>query len=551
MLNAKWTCEVTNYTKGWTFTTYAGKSDTPQLSPADPVVLQAPYKGSWGWSDYPAGWTPRQAQLDLRVYSAQALEAMGGVDPGDLVDAHLFHEQLRSVTFGPVVRKSWHRVVGYLDDPEVKQDDRGLVVSLAVVDPLARLAEVVVDDPNPWPAESLGARLNRIAQAAGINIVSKSAYAAAATLGPVTVSNQGALPLLQATLDGVLSGGKQLVLRGTVGELEHAGLGDQVDFDTTYSGADPVWLVDPATLGTSLYPGKPVYWISTVTRVSTMQAPFVLTAAHDLLAPPAAPGTGLWVAQRTPIANLADVSGGAALDADDVLREGTAWIKSRSTAINQVKLVGLDAAGEEKSVVAQYTDLVRADGPSTRVVQTHRLIDAGALAAATALLPDKATASPDWSADQFTFTTKALTAAEVRAYATTLFPYVHTADMTLPIAIVGVATRGAVTGADLSGVLEGATVQVDAKGVLSVIGQLRNEVLRPSGSKTNLVSYSELRTETADNAPTIAWSTFGYHSDDAVPYTGTDRTFDASQAHPSFGHEVLSYRDFRLIGVNS
>lgn len=552
MLDAAWTCRVTNVTKGWTLETWAGKSDTPQLSPADPVVLQAPYKGTWGWSDYPIGWTPRQAQLDVRCYSAQALDDLGGVDPGDLVDAWLFHEYMGGHTGTTLVQNTWHRAVGYLDDPEVRQDSRGIVVSLAVVDPLARLAQTVVDDPNPWPQESLGARLDRIAQAAKINLVSKAAYANAATMGPITVSNQGALPLLQACLDGVQVNGEQLVLRGTVGELEHAGLGDQTTYDKTYSGDDPAWLVNPVTLGTQLLPGKPAYWISTVSRISTMAAPFVLVAAHDLGAPGAAPGAGLYVAQREPIGDLWTVSGGAALDADDVLREGTTWVKSREAAINQVKLVGLDAAGAEKSVVAQYSDLVKSDGPWTRTVQTQRLIDAGALAVATALLPDRATASPDWAAELFTFTTKALSANELHTYSGRLFPkgdYIPT--MELPVAIVGVATRGAVTGADLSGVLQGATVQIDASGVLSILGQLRNIVLRPSGLKTNLVSCADLRSESAENDPSLAWATFGYHSDDAVPYTGSDRTFDASQAHPSFGHEVLSYRDFRLIGVST
>lgn len=546
MIDAAWTLDVHNWSKGWTLSTYAGKTDTPPLDAAHPVVLEQPYKGSWSWSDYPNGWTPRQATVQVRCLSAAALDAMGGVDPGDLVDAWLYHEQN---TIHGVVKKTWHRCLGYLDDPEASQDGRGLVLKLAVVDPLARLSETPVDDANPWPSESLGARLSRIAVAARINIVSLAAYANLATMGPATVNNQGALQLLQSCLAGVqTAAGEQLVLRGTVAELEETGLGDQVLFDTFYVGQPPGLLVDPVSGLSQMYPGVPCYWIDTVGRKSEMDAAYQLTAAHDLIS--GGGGAGLWVTQRTPVANLYAVEGGAALDAGHVLRDTTTWVKSRSTAINQVKLVGVDAAGEEKSVVAQWSDLVASDGPSTRTVQTARLIDAGAAAAAAGLLPDRATSVPDWTADAFTFTTRGLTLNELHGYSDKLFPAgVQAAGMQIPVAIVGVDPTAALTGPDLSGVLEGATVQVADGGVLSVVGQLRNEVLRPSGTKSNLVSYADLRTKNAAPGTGLPWSTFTYHSDDAVPYLGTDRTWDASQAHPSFGHEQLTYRDLRLIGA--
>lgn len=554
MIGAPWTLEVTNHTKGWTHSTYGGKQDTPNLSPADPIVIQQPFKGSWGWSDYPSGWLPRTVQLELRAYSAAAFEADAPCDPGDLIDAHLFHAYVPASGPGAGVERhnSWFRCVGFLDEPEAAQDDRGLVVKLSAADPLARLAEVAVDDPNPWPAESLGARLQRIADAARINLVTRHAFDNLATMGPVTVNNKGALPLLQECLAGAQTavGGKQLVLRGTVGDLEHTTLFDQTDFDSYIVGDPPAFELDSGGFSHGVV--KQAYVIDLVGRDSTMTAPYILTAARDLGAPGAPVGAGLYVTTRTPRGDLwAASSGGAALPASDVLREGTAWVKSRAQAINQVKLVGVDAAGEEKSVLAQYADLVRADGPSTRVVQTQRLIDAGAAAVAVGLLPDRATAVPDWTADQFTLTTRDMSADELSAYSRELFPGdPGLSGMQIPLAIVGVDDLAALTGDDLSGILEGATVQIAKRGQLEIVGQLRSEVLRASGLGTNLVSYADLRAEQVDNMPGITWASFGYHSDDAVPYQGSDRTFDASQAHPSFGHRNLSYRDYRLIGVS-
>lgn len=556
MIGAVWTLDVENLTKGWSHSTYSGKTDTPQLSPADPIVIQHPFKGTWGWSDYPSGWLPRTVQLELRSYSAAAFESLAPCDPGDLIDVHLYHHYYRP-GFPPDPfwerKGTWFRLVGYLDEPEASQDDRGLVVKLSAADPLARLAEVPVDDPNPWPAESLGNRLSRIAQAANINIVTRHAFDNLGTMGPVTVNNKGALPLLQECLAGVQTsvGGKQLVLRGTVGDIEYPTLHDQADFDSYLVGDAPAYEVDSGGFSHGVV--KPSYVIDVVGRESLMMSPYLLTAAHDLGAPGAPGGVGLRVATRTSRGDLWTVStSGAALPAGDVLREGTSWVKSRSEAINQVKLVGVDAAGEEKSVLASWSDLVKSDGPSTRVVQTQRLIDAGAAAVATGLLPDRASAVPDWTANQFTVLTKAFSADELRAYSLTLFPQKTPGllGMQIPIAIVGVDDLAALTGDDLSGILQGATVQITRKGQLEVVGQLRNEVLRSSGLKNNLVTYGDLRTEVVANEPAITWASFTYHSDDAVPYTGSDRTFDASQAHPSFGHDNLSYRDFRLIGVS-
>lgn len=551
MLDAAWTLRVENYTKGWSLETYAGEPAPADFAPGD-VVLTDPFKGTWGWSDYPNGWQPRTADFELRAATARDVQQLG-VDPGDLFDVHLFREfnGLHGLTVN-----TWHRCVGYLDEPEASATGRGVAVKLGVSDPLALLAEVPVDSAGvAWPQESLGARLARIAAAAGINIASRSAFSALATMGPVTPSNKGALAMLQECLAGVLYNGAQLVLRGSVGGIEVPELFEQIDWDVLYVGNDPMYVLDETTGTSSSAGNKPVFWIATVGHISHMSAPYVLTAAHDLGAPGAPAGVGLYVATRTPIGDLWEVAGGAALSAGDVLRDGTTWVKSRASAINQVKLVGVNAAGDEASVVAQYTDLVASDGPSTRTVQTQRLIDAGAPAVAAALLPDRSTAVPDWTADAFTFTTRDLTPDELDAYSSRLYPDTDTAaappaGMQVPVAIVGVDETAALTGNDLSGVMQGATVQV-TRGVLSILGQLRNELLRPSGTKTNLVSYADLRTEVVYNVPAISWSAFGYHSDDAVPYTGSDKTFDADQAHASFGHVQLTYRDLRLIGVDA
>lgn len=545
MLDADWTMLVQNYSKGWSLTTYAGEPAPASLGAGD-VVLTDPFKGTWAWSDYPGGWQPRTADFTLRAGSAAAVDALQ-LEPGDLFDVHLFHEYIGPGHLGvpTLLTKTWFRCTGYLDEPEATAPGRGVALSLGVSDPLALLAEVPVDSAGAvWPAESLSARLDRIAQAANINIASNSAYDAVATMGPVTPNNKGALAMLQECLAGALSNGRQLGVYATVSDIEEANLFNGAAYDHLYVGNAPM---DTGS-------ARPIYFIAPVGRDTVMRAPYVLTAAHDTGAPGSAPGVGLYVVTRTPVGALEDVLGGAALDAGDVLRDGIKWVKSRASAINQVKLVGVDAAGEEASVVAQYPDLVRSDGPSTRVVQTQRLIDAGAPAVAAALLPDLATASPDWTADTFTFTTRDLTLAELHSYSATLFPQAFASapngGLQLPVAIVGVDETAALTGNDLSGVLEGATVQL-TDGVLSVIGQLRNELLRASGGKADLISYADLRSETVFNQPGMAWTTFMYHSDDAVPYNGTDHTFDADDAHPMFGHEQLTYRDFRLIGVDT
>lgn len=550
MLNAAWTLELENITKGWQLTTWAGKSDS-ELTPANPLLIQAPFKGSWAWGDYPQGWQPRQAQVEVRALSAAALEAGAPVDPGDLVDVWLYHE---ANTDHGIRKFTWHRVTGYLDDPEALQDDRGLVVKLAAVDPLARLAEVPVDDPdNPWPAENLGTRLSKIAQLAGINIITKASWNVGTTLGPVTVNNKSALQLLHECLAGVLINDSHLVLRGTIGDREWSQLFDLVTYDTFYFGDDTVWKVDPVS-GLFVPADRPCYVVDLVGRVSSMDAPYVLTDAHDLGAPGAAAGVGLRVATRTPVADLSTITGGAALDAEDVLRETTSWVKSRETAINQVKLVGLDAAGEEKSVVAAYTDLVKRDGPSTRVIQSQRLYGAGAAAYAATLLPDRATATPGWTADTFTLTTQALTPDELAAAARELYPHDPNggvSGMQVPVAIVDVDPTAALTGSDLSGVLQGATVQIPRGGVLQFTGDLRMEQLRPSGLKSSLVTWAQLKVEAVDNDAGVAWSTFTWKSDDAVPYQGADHVWNADDAHASFGHEQLTWLDLRLMRVES
>lgn len=553
MIDAAWTLRVENITKGWTLETYAGEAAPDTLEPGD-CVLEDGYKGTWGWADYPADFQPRTVQFKMRAGSSATLDAMG-VDPGDLFDVHLFHEYIDPPPgFTGLVQNTWHRVVGFLDEPEaVLPGNRGVQVTLAVSDPLALLAETMVDDPNPWPAELLGARLERIAQTAGINIVSMATFAGAATMGPMTVSNQGALPLIQACLRGTLSpAGDQLVLRASVGSIENPALHDQITYDTFYTGDDPAFVIDPVS-GLSTGTLKPVYYIDTVNRDSHMGMPYVLTADHDLGAPGSAPGVGLYVVQREPVGDLHLVSGGAALDAGDVLREGTSWSKSRASAINQIKLTGLDNAGEEMSVQASLGDLVRADGPSTRVVQTSRLLNAGSTAVAVALLPDPATAVPAWTAEQFTFTTRDLEPAELDQYSRKLYPREGDGAFTpmqLPVAIVGVDETRAPTGNDLSGILQAATVQLD-KGVLTIVGELRAELLRPTGLSTGILTWDQLRTEPVWNDPSLDWAEFSWHSDDAVPYNGSDKVGDASQAHPMFGHEQLSWRDLRLIGVDN
>ncbi len=554
MLDAAWTLDVENLTKGWTLSTWAGKSDT-ELTPADPLLIQAPFKGSWAWGDYPINWQPRVAQLELRALSAAALEDGAPVDPGDMVDVHLYRE----ANLGHGVRKlTWHRVCGFLDEPEASQDDRGLVVKLAAVDTLAQLAEIPVDDAVQWPQESLGARVSRIAQLAGINIVTNAAWMTGTTLGAVTVNNKGALQLLQECLAGVMVGDAYLVLRGTIGTREWVSLFDPVagQYDTVYNGSDgPAYTVDAAGI---TYTGtdQPLYVIDRVGRLSNMSAPYVLTDAHDLGAPGAPVGVGLRVATRTPLPDLTDVTGGAALDADDVLRDGTSWIKSRATSINQVKLVGINALAEEQSVTAAYTDLVKRDGPSTRTVTTQRLIGVGAATFAAQLLPDRQTATPTWTAEQFVLTTKALSWAELNHAALNLYPNEPVGAtlvpwMQTPVAIVDVDPTAALTGGDLSGVLQGATVQIGRGGVLQLVGELRMEQLKPDGTRSTLVTWDQLKTEPVDNEPAVQWSTFTWRSDDAVPYTGSDRTFDADQAHPSFEHEQLTWLDLRLMRVES
>lgn len=543
-MDEAWILTVTNLSKGWELTTHAGEQ-LPDLDAANPVLLEDPFKGSWAYDDYPAGFQPRQAEVSVRVLDAATLLDQVDTDPGDTGVVSLTyngHAINPATGLERTVTNTWFHVSGYFDEPEVKADGRGLTMQLALVDPTAQLAEIPVSGTAAWAAESLGARLNRICQWANINLLAAPEYASVATMGLVTVSNKGALSLLRECLDSAQYAGSQLVLRG--GIVGHEVPSTLTDGLTTVYEGDPDWNV----------PGKPFYWIDRVERVSYMKAPYRLVSAHDLGAPGAAAGVGLYVAQREPVANLYLVTGGAALDADDVLASGTQWAKRVDAAVNQVKLVGVDAAGEELSVVASYTDLVKANGPHTRVVQTQRYLGgATPIADAQALLPDRASAVPDWTADQFTFTTKNLSTYELGYYSGQFYPDLPASiaggfAMQLPVAIVDVEPKARLAGGSLAGVLTGATFQI-SKGVLSIVGQLRNELLRPAGTKINLVTYADLRTEHPANDPARSWSEFTYRSTAATPYLTSDKVWDADQAHPTFGHEQLTYRDLRLIGV--
>lgn len=496
----------------------------------EPVQLQDDAKLSWEWLDYPSTMRPATATFRLRVRSAADLP---DVSPGQNAFAFLTRPGTGAMICA---------VYGVLDDPDVEQDSRGLVLSLVITDPLAQLAEIPVDaeldgsgNAIPWPAENLFARLSRIAQRARINLYTRAAYDTAASLGIVTPNNKAALTMLNECLSGAVSGGDQLVLRaGAVG------------FGFNAAGMDTLIQGDPA-LGSY----KPAYFVDRVSRYSAMQAPFVAQLATNVL--PGQP-TGPKVPIRTAKADPYLLTGGAVLDAVDVLRASVKWTKAREAAVNQLKLVGLDSLGAEKSVLASYDDLVKADGPNARVVDTQLLLGAGAPALAAAMLPDRATARPSWTAETFTVWTDAMSDAEFDAYAPKFWPDqfpgpFHT--MQLPVAVVNVDAVAQVAGGDLSGVLVGATFQL-VRGKLSIVGQLRAEVLRPDSSLSGILTWSQLRTELVDGGGGVAWSAFTWHPALAPPasYTSAAVTFDAAAADPSFDRTNLTWRDLRLMGVS-
>lgn len=519
---------------------YAVHDETPaQPLNVEPVQLQDDAKLIWSWAEYPGQWLPETCTFKLRVRSAADLPA---VEPGMWGAVSLGH---------PGTGQAICSFPGVFDDPDVEQDGRGLVMSLTLTNHLAQLAEVPVDaeldaggNAIPWPAESLYARLFRIASQAKINLFLRGSYDTAAALGPVTPNNKGALSMFQECLAGAVYAGDQLVLRaGWYGG----------DFATDPLGSDLPGM-DTMIIG---HPdgirARPYFYVDRVGRYSAMQAPFVMQAPANVL-----PGqaTGPRVPVPVTKGDLPDLTGGAVLDANKVLRSSVKWTKSREPAVNQVKLTGVNAAGEQLSVVADYPELVQANGPNTRTVETQLLLTTTSDPLAAALLPDRATAHPDWTVDQFTVVVDAMTPEEVGQYAQDFYPVgqapgpFHT--MQLPVAIVNVAEVAQVAGGDLSGVLVGATFAL-SKGKLTITGQLRNEVLRPDGSLSGAVTWAQLRSEAVNGSPGVLWSTFTWHPAVGPPgsYTGAARTFDATAVDPSFDRDQLSWRDLRLMGVST
>lgn len=531
-----WSFTVENISEGWSFSTSSSDPKPDKLSPSNPVQIRADFKGSWAFTDYPHGWQPRQADVSLQVLDAPTIRSLCEVTPGDRCHVSLTRQV---VLFGVPVDVPWFRMGGFFDEPEVINDKSpGLVLKLGMYDPLAALAQIPIDDPVAWPLESAFTRIGRICQLAGINLWFDSGYAAGVMVGPVTVNNKSALSLLNECLDGLRTATSHVSLRG--------GLAGR-DIPLAPAGYDN--LVGSITGTTD--PDQVIYWVELVGHTMTLQAPYVATADRDLGAPGAAGGVGMYVAAREPVHALWELSGdGAALSADDVLRDQTSWRKSIAAAVNTVKMTGITAAGDEASVVSSYPDLVKLYGPITRTLETQRHLDAAAFAVAASHLPDRATAIPDWTADSFVFTTRDLSQLELDAYVDAFYPEGKRTHTQLPIVITDVDETSALTGPDVSGVLIGAELTI-VRGELQVKGQLLPELLAPvTGSKTSLITYSQMRTEPVFNFPAVQWSAFTYHSLSPNPWTTNDKTFDAAQAHPNFQHEQLSYRDMRLIGVD-
>lgn len=518
---------VGSYSKGWEYTVTAGEL-VDELNPLDPdyapVQLVDGLRLTWGYDpqQYIGQLVPATCSFALVAPSYE----LPLVDPGDHVWIHLDRP-------GPGVDEliPYVHLDGVLaDDPVVTptgDEARGVMLSMIATDLVVSIAEVLIDDPNPWPIEGIVFdRLPRIATIGGFNIALHPLYNLATALGVVTVSNRAALGLVGDVLGSLYQGGQQLVLRAV--REPYTDLPDAGDMYVGDETSPVTFLLD--RLGVE----------------ARMQTPYQLTTiggVYDI--------AGTYTSKERRAGNLSELDGGVIIDACDLERDPTSWRKSRADATNQVKLVGLDAAGNEASIVDGYPDLIKTHGANTRVVQTQAYVTDPALNTDEAFgvyLPDRTAAVPSWSIDSFVLRTKHMSDAELDDYAPRFYPHVQGRDLTtagllqIPLAILGIAPGytpvdpGGSSGyghgdpVDVQGTLIGATFTI-SKGELTIAGAVRNEVLRPAVDVESSVVDGALTYAELAGSPTYAST--------AYRAGGATRRIDPR----------ITYRDMTLIGL--
>lgn len=514
-----YTVEVGSYTAGWEFSATHGLLQ-PDLE-THPVQIADGLTLTWGYDPnaYIGQLVPAQASFSLICPSDQVPE----VAPGDLVYVRLY--RLGSDGEFPIPYMLFE---GVLDDPVAVPsaynplNRRGVRLNLIATDLVTLIAEALVDDSETWPEEGITVhRLPRIAYGAGFNLVTWLGYNMATALGPISVANRSALTLVNEVLASLYLGSQQLVLRA-----RHRAA-------ALFPEAGGLEIIGD--------PDSPVTFL--LDRLGTFS---LAQTPYQLVLVPVGIGFTNRVTRERRTGPISELAGGLVLDACDVLLDPVVYRKSRAAAINQVKLIGLNDAGEDISVTASYPDLVKERGANTREVRSQALLSSPTLNTEQVVgsyLPDRGSASPTWAPDTFVLTTKNMTDDELDAYTPKLFPHIQaailadSAPIQIPVAILDVAQRyypltpaQADLGGDrveITGTLIGGTFQI-LDGELTFTGTVRNESLRPEpGVVGGSVSYQDLK-----------------DSDD----------FDVTQFHdvvPDDQHidPNLSYADFRLIGI--